>query len=62
MEQADECPFCLGPMQTEDREGRTWLVCPNGCATEVEVPPRKPPEVAVEASPAVRSARASGEL
>ena len=52
-------------MQTEDREGRTWLVCPNGCATEVELEtaPRKPPEVAVDPGPVVRSARAglSGE-
>jgi hypothetical protein len=46
-------------MQTEDRDDRTWLVCPNGCATEVELP-RKPVDAAVEAGPAVLSARASG--
>jgi hypothetical protein len=29
-------------MELEDREGHAWLVCPNGCATECEIPPRKP--------------------
>jgi len=31
-------------MEIEDRAGREWLVCPNGCATECEAPPRKLPE------------------
>lgn len=49
----------MGAMEIEDRDGREWLVCPNGCATECEAPPRKPPEVEAEAEP-VR-ARAAGE-
>lgn len=36
-----ECPFCLGRMETEERNGIAWLVCPNGCATEVEAPVKK---------------------
>jgi hypothetical protein len=33
-----ECPFCFDRMQFEDRAGVGWLVCPNGCATEMEAP------------------------
>jgi len=43
-------------MQEEDRDGNTWLVCPNGCATEYEAPPRKPPGVEGEAQPLARGA------
>jgi hypothetical protein len=59
----DECPFCLGRMELEDREGTDWLVCPNGCPTEIEAPVRKPPAVesyAAEALPSARAAGASG--
>ena len=37
-----ECPICLAPMNSEEQDGELWLVCPNGCPTEVEV--RKPVE------------------
>jgi len=37
-----ECPFCLDRMQVKDRHGSPWLVCRNGCPTEVEAPVRKP--------------------
>ncbi len=33
-----ECPFCFDRMQFEDRGGVGWMVCPNGCPTEVEAP------------------------
>jgi hypothetical protein len=30
-------------MGFEERDaGGTWLACPNGCPTEVQVPPRQP--------------------
>jgi len=45
-----ECPFCLEPMGLEQREQGSWLVCPNGCPTDTEVAPRKPP--AAETPPA----------
>ncbi len=32
-----ECPFCLGRMQLEDRDGESWMVCPNGCPTELRI-------------------------
>ncbi|MDP8980742.1 MAG: hypothetical protein M3O35_09140 [Acidobacteriota bacterium] len=32
-----ECPFCWERMQQEDRDGSTWLICPNGCPTELEI-------------------------
>jgi hypothetical protein len=47
-------------MQLEDRDGREWLVCPNGCATEFEAPPRKPPGSEVEAEANARAV-AAGE-
>lgn len=37
-----ECPICLGRMEVERREETEWLVCPNGCPTEIEAPVRKP--------------------
>lgn len=37
-----ECPFCLARMQIKDRNGSAWLVCRNGCPTELEAPARKP--------------------
>jgi len=42
-EEAAECPFCLEQMQIEERDGKAWLFCPNGCPTESEVILRKPP-------------------
>lgn len=33
-----ECPFCFDRMEFEDRDGVGWLVCPNGCSTEMEAP------------------------
>jgi hypothetical protein len=44
MTEGAECPLCLEEMQTEERDGRTWLVCPNGCPTETEFLLPKPPE------------------
>jgi hypothetical protein len=41
---AVECPFCFDRMQLEDRDGVAWLVCPNGCPTEVEAPAPKATE------------------
>jgi hypothetical protein len=35
-------------MDSEDRGGREWLLCPNGCATECEAPERKVEIVAEE--------------
>jgi len=37
-----ECPVCLAPMEPEDRDGVVWLVCANGCPTEMEAPPPPP--------------------
>jgi hypothetical protein len=42
MSEFDQCPFCLERMCLEERDAGAWLICPNGCPTEVEVPPRKP--------------------
>lgn len=39
-----ECPVCLGRMEVEQRDEIDWLVCPNGCPTEIEVPAPKPVE------------------
>jgi hypothetical protein len=53
-----ECPFCLERMRNEERDGSAWLVCPNGCPTELEIP-RKP--VAAELESEVDSfAQAAG--
>jgi hypothetical protein len=35
-------------MDIEDRSGRPWFVCPNGCATEYEAPVSKPAESAAK--------------
>jgi len=43
-----ECPVCLGPMQLEPRSGTPWLVCPNGCPTEMEAPQPKPADPAAQ--------------
>jgi hypothetical protein len=49
-------------MQLEDRDGRPWLVCPNGCATEFEAPERKPPALEVESDPEpLTRARGAGQ-
>jgi hypothetical protein len=39
-----ECPFCFDRMQHEDRDGVGWMVCPNGCPTEMEAPEPKTDE------------------
>lgn len=53
-----ECPFCLDRMQIKDRNGSAWLVCRNGCPTEVEAPVRKP--AASESSDSETLIRAAG--
>ncbi|HLH41039.1 MAG TPA: hypothetical protein VKX39_17950 [Bryobacteraceae bacterium] len=57
--EAVECPFCLDRMEIEDRDGALWLVCPNGCATEVEAPVKKPAAAEAE-SPILTRAAARG--
>ena len=52
-----ECPFCLDRMITEDRDGTLWLICPNGCATEIEAPVKK--AVAAETELPVRARAAA---
>jgi len=49
-------------MESEDRGGREWLVCPNGCSTECEAPRPKPPgvEISAEASQPLDTARSAG--
>jgi hypothetical protein len=60
MNESSECPLCLEQMQIEDREQQSWLVCPNGCPTDMEIViPKKPPESADISVPVLR-ARASG--
>lgn len=60
MNESSECPLCLEQMQLEDREQQSWLVCPNGCPTDMEIViPKKPPEAADINVPVLR-ARASG--
>jgi hypothetical protein len=44
----NECPFCMERMEFVKGGGRTLLVCPNGCPTETETVPRKPPQVESE--------------
>jgi len=51
-----ECPFCFDRMHFEDRDGAGWLVCPNGCPTEMEAPE---PVEAVETRSSIRP-RAAG--
>ena len=53
-----ECPFCLEHMHVEDREGIDWLVCPNGCPTEIEAP--APKSAAAEATLSTIRPRAAG--
>jgi hypothetical protein len=48
-----ECPVCLATMEPEERDATVWLVCPNGCPTELEAPIRKPPELETELPVAV---------
>jgi hypothetical protein len=55
--EAVECPFCLDLMKIEERGGVVWLVCPNGCATEIEAAERKP---AVPENGGSLQARAAG--
>ena len=57
--EATECPVCLAQMLLEDRDGSDWLVCPNGCPTEVEAPVRKPTPVSESDVPLAR-ARTTG--
>ena len=53
-----ECPFCFERMTLEERDRSTWLVCPNGCPTEAELVPRKPP--ASEAEPPLTRSHKAG--
>ena len=55
-----ECPFCLGRMQLEDREGESWMVCPNGCPTELQIPAPESLVAETEAVVSVLQARAAG--
>jgi hypothetical protein len=55
-----ECPFCLGRMQLEERDGENWMVCPNGCPTEVQIPTPEPPVSEIETAVSVPQARAAG--
>jgi len=55
-----ECPLCLERMQPEDRAGSTWMICPNGCPTELEVALAKPPSAEIHPVAPVLLARAGG--
>ena len=55
-----ECPFCLGRMELEDRDLESWLVCPNGCPTELQIPTPNPPMSEAETAVSVPQARAAG--
>src|SRR5262245_1671610 len=55
-----ECPICFGLMEIERRDGSDWLMCPNGCPTEIEAPVRKPPLVETETRPGALRATAGG--
>ena len=52
-----ECPFCLGRMQLEEHDGESWMVCPNGCPTELLIPVAERP---ASEAPVVLEARAAG--
>ena len=54
-----ECPFCFGRMQLEERDQESWMVCPNGCPTELQIPTPKPVVSEIE-TVAVLQARAAG--
>ena len=54
--EAVECPFCLERMQLENRDAVAWLVCPNGCPTEIEAPVKKAVAAETEADVQVRAA------
>ncbi|HUA82789.1 MAG TPA: hypothetical protein VMB85_02945 [Bryobacteraceae bacterium] len=56
MTETVECPFCLDRMEIEDRDGIAWLVCPNGCATEIEAPEKKPVVTETESPVQARAA------
>lgn len=56
--EAVECPFCLDRMEIEDRDGVAWLVCANGCATEIEASVGKP--VQSETEPLLKARAAGG--
>jgi hypothetical protein len=56
-----ECPFCLGRMQLEDRDGESWMVCPNGCPTELQIPvPNKLPVPETQTGVSALQARRAG--
>jgi hypothetical protein len=61
-----ECPVCFGQMELEDQGGTLWLICPNGCPTEFEVPlamlppVAMPPDVETEVEIPQLRARAAG--
>lgn len=51
------CPMCFGQMELEEHEECAWLICPNGCPTEYEAPPKKSPSVETElTAPEIRAA------
>jgi hypothetical protein len=54
IDDAAECPFCLGRMQLDESDGESWMVCPNGCPTEFQVP------APISEAPAALEARAAG--
>jgi hypothetical protein len=45
-------------MEPEEQDGALWLICPNGCPTEMEIPVRMPP--AVELEPIAKVAKSAG--
>jgi hypothetical protein len=55
-----ECPFCFDRMQFEDRGGTGWMVCPNGCPTEIEAPEPKAAELRSEDTLSTIRQRAAG--
>jgi len=55
-----ECPFCFDRMRFEDRAGVAWLVCPNGCPTEIEAPEPKPAGAEADEAPAEVRPRTAG--
>jgi hypothetical protein len=55
-----ECPFCFDRMQFEDRGGVNWVVCPNGCPTEVEAPEPQAPGLEAKDTLSTIRPRAAG--
>jgi hypothetical protein len=59
MNPADECPVCLERMEVQEQDGRGWLICPNGCPTEIEIP-KKPADAEPEAPLVARATGTAG--